>query len=77
MSRILVVDDKEMMRDSVATTLSRKGHAVCSWPAAARPRCTKLNERPVDAVITDLQMPDMDRAGAAGRDPAGSTSSSR
>ena len=33
MSRILVVDDKEMMRDSVATLLGRRGHAVV---AAAR-----------------------------------------
>ena len=28
MSRILIVDDKEMMRDSVATMLARKGHGV-------------------------------------------------
>ena len=30
MSKVLVVDDKEMMRDSVATTLSRRGHTVVS-----------------------------------------------
>ena len=28
MGRILVVDDKELMRDSVAAILSRKGHMV-------------------------------------------------
>ena len=28
MTRVLVVDDKEMMRDSVATMLARKGHGV-------------------------------------------------
>ena len=28
MAKILVVDDKEMMRDSVATILGRKGHSV-------------------------------------------------
>ena len=28
MSRILVVDDKEMMRDSVATLLGRRGHTI-------------------------------------------------
>ncbi len=58
MSRILVVDDKEMMRDSVSTTLARKGHSVVtasSGPAALQ----KLTERSVDAVITDLQMPEM------------------
>ena len=33
MSRVLVVDDKEMMRDSVATTLSRRGYVVVAAPA--------------------------------------------
>src|SRR5262245_37343383 len=59
MSRILVVDDKEMMRDSVATTLSRKGHTVVAV-TGARPALEKLAERQFEAVITDLQMPDMD-----------------
>ncbi|MHC4416021.1 MAG: sigma-54-dependent transcriptional regulator [Planctomycetota bacterium] len=58
MSRILVVDDKEMMRDSVATMLVRKGHGVvvaASAPAALE----KIAQRPFDCLITDLQMPDM------------------
>ena len=59
MSRILVVDDKEMMRDSVATTLARKGHTVVAV-TGARNAIEKLAERQFDAVITDLQMPDMD-----------------
>jgi DNA-binding NtrC family response regulator len=59
MSRILVVDDKEMMRDSVATTLSRKGHTVITV-SAPKAALGKLTERPVDVVITDLQMPEMD-----------------
>lgn len=58
MSRILVVDDKEMMRDSVATTLARKGHTVVA-AAAAKQALEKLAERTFDAVITDLQMPEM------------------
>jgi len=59
MSTILVVDDKELMRDSVATTLVRKGHSVttANGPKAA---LEKLGQRQVDAVITDLQMPEMD-----------------
>ena len=32
MSKILIVDDKEMMRDSVAATLARKGHVVTTAP---------------------------------------------
>jgi len=59
MSRVLVVDDKEMMRDSVATTLTRRGFAVTTAPSAAV-ALQKLAGRPMDAVITDLQMPDMD-----------------
>lgn len=59
MSRILVVDDKEMMRDSVATTLARKGHTVVS-ASSAKQAIEKLSERAFDAVITDLQMPEMD-----------------
>jgi DNA-binding NtrC family response regulator len=59
MSRILIVDDKEMMRDSVATMLSRKGHSV-TVSSGARAALDKIAARPFDAVITDLQMPEMD-----------------
>ena len=59
MSRILIVDDKEMMRDSVATMLARKGHTV-TVAAGSQPALAKLAERTFDALITDLQMPEMD-----------------
>ena len=59
MSKILVVDDKEMMRDSVATTLARKGHAIVSV-VSAKAALEKITQRSFDAVITDLQMPEMD-----------------
>ena len=58
MSRILVVDDKELMRDSVATTLVRAGHSVIS-AATAQVALEKLAARPFEAVVTDLQMPEM------------------
>jgi two-component system response regulator HydG len=58
MSRILVVDDKEMMRDSVATTLARKGHTVIT-ASSGKMALEKLAERPADVVITDLAMPEM------------------
>jgi len=58
-SRILVVDDKELMRDSVATTLVRRGHTVVTVGSAAT-ALDKLTSKPCDAVITDLQMPEMD-----------------
>ena len=59
MSRILVVDDKEMMRDSVTTTISRKGHTVIA-AGSGKAALEKLSERAFDAVVTDLQMPEMD-----------------
>ncbi len=59
MSRILVVDDKELMRDSVATALARAGHSVVS-AATATAALEKLEGRPFEAVVTDLQMPEMD-----------------
>jgi len=59
MGRVLVVDDKEMMRDSVATTLVRKGHTVVT-AGSARQALEKVAERPFDAVVTDLQMPETD-----------------
>lgn len=62
MKRILVVDDKELMRDSVATTLARRGYAVGS-AASAADALVQLAGRPYDAVVTDLQMPDMDGLG--------------
>ena len=62
MTRILVVDDKEMMRDSVATTLARRGFAVVTASSGAI-ALEKLGERSVDAVVTDLQMPEMDGLG--------------
>lgn len=59
MNRILIVDDKEMMRDSVATTLVRKGYVVVTASSGAD-AIDKLSKRTFDAVITDLQMPEMD-----------------
>lgn len=58
MSRILVVDDKEMMRDSVATTLARKQHTVITASDGSA-ALAKINEKRPDVVITDLQMPEM------------------
>ncbi|MCH8344968.1 MAG: sigma-54-dependent Fis family transcriptional regulator, partial [Planctomycetes bacterium] len=58
MSRILVVDDKEMMRDSVATMLVRQGHSVVA-AAGASAALEKIAQRGFDALITDLQMPQM------------------
>ncbi len=57
MSTVLVVDDKEMMRDSVATMLSRKGLTVVVAAGAAA-ALEKVGARSFDCLITDLQMPE-------------------
>ncbi len=58
MSTVLVVDDKEMLRDSVGATLQRAGYEVLSAPDAAAALEIIARRRP-DAVVTDLKMPGM------------------
>jgi two-component system, NtrC family, response regulator HydG len=59
MAHILVVDDKEMMRDSMQATLSRAGHDVVTAGSALE-GLSELEQAPFDAVVTDLKMPKMD-----------------
>ncbi len=58
-NKVLIVDDKQMMRDSVGSTLQRAGYSavVASDGNAALSMVAK--HRPA-AVITDLKMPEMD-----------------
>ncbi|MBU6413846.1 MAG: sigma-54 dependent transcriptional regulator [Planctomycetes bacterium] len=56
MSLVLIVDDKEMMRDSVAATLSRAGFEVSTATDAGAALESMAKRRP-DVVITDLRMP--------------------
>ncbi len=58
MGKVLVVDDKELMRDSVAAILSRKGHGVVT-AADARSALTRIADKRPECVVTDLQMPGM------------------
>jgi len=58
MARILIVDDQDMMRDSLAATLAREGHEVTAandGPVAV----TRLSSARFDLMITDLKMPKM------------------
>src|SRR3954470_6831426 len=59
MARILVVDDQEMMRDSLAATLAREGHEIvaCGDGAAAVERLSAGGR--FELLITDLKMPRM------------------
>ncbi|HMB96579.1 MAG TPA: response regulator, partial [Tepidisphaeraceae bacterium] len=58
MARILIADDQEMMRDSLAATLAREGHEVVAagdGPIAI----SKLQAGRFDLLISDLKMPRM------------------
>src|SRR6185436_12625642 len=58
MNTVLVVDDKEMMRDSVGATLQRAGFTVITAEGGAQALAAVASRRP-DAVISDLKMPEM------------------
>ena len=57
MARILVVDDQEMMRDSLATTLVREGHEVIAAGDGAAAIARISSGMRFDLLITDLKMP--------------------
>jgi DNA-binding NtrC family response regulator len=56
MSTVLVVDDKEMMRESVGATLKRAGFEVMAASDGGEALEAIARKRP-DAVVTDLRMP--------------------
>ena len=56
---VLVVDDKQMMRDSVGGTLQRAGYRVVAAADGASALDAAARHRPA-AVVTDLKMPEMD-----------------
>lgn len=58
MSTVLVVDDKEMLRDSVGATLRRAGYDVVTATDGGGALAAIASRRP-DAVVTDLRMPGM------------------
>jgi len=59
MAPILVLDDKEMMRDSLHATLTRAGHEVTACETGAD-ALRQLSAFPYEVIITDLKMPKMD-----------------
>ncbi len=63
---ILVVDDKEMMRDSIGSTLTRAGFRVRT-ACDAKGALKEIASRRPDAVVTDLNMPGMTGIELAGK----------
>jgi len=59
MAKVLVVDDKQMMRDSVTTTLVRAGFQAVAAPDGPTALDMVGKHRPA-AIVTDLRMPKMD-----------------
>ncbi len=57
-TKVLVVDDKQMMRDSVGTTLQRAGYTVIAAADGATALKQVAKHRPA-CVVTDLMMPEM------------------
>lgn len=58
-TKVLVVDDKQMMRDSVGATLQRAGYTVIAASNGEVALRMVQKHRPA-AVVTDLKMPEMD-----------------
>ena len=58
-SRILIVEDEDNTREALAKLLSREGFVVDSV-ANGRDALNFLRQQPVNLIVTDLKMPQMD-----------------
>ena len=73
-TRILVVDDSDLMRRNLRTVLEAQDHwKVCDEASNGREAVTKFDDEKFDVVVLDFQMPVMDGLEAArqivGRSP--------
>jgi DNA-binding response OmpR family regulator len=59
MARILLVDDDEAVRLSVAHVLSRDGHGITT-AQNGRQALSRAREDDFDLIVTDIVMPDME-----------------
>ena len=62
--RILLVDDDELIRESVAPMLEMIGHSVTTAPGGAQALRALEQGQPVDLIILDMNMPGMTGAEA-------------
>jgi CheY-like chemotaxis protein len=59
MASVLLTDDENILREAIAQSLTRSGHAV-SEAANGGAAIRMLSERSFDVVVTDLHMPEAD-----------------
>jgi YesN/AraC family two-component response regulator len=59
MSKLLVVDDEAMIRESLATLLEDQGHVVDTAPGAIE-GWKLVDDEKYDLILTDLEMPEID-----------------
>jgi DNA-binding NtrC family response regulator len=59
MARICVVDDNEMLRESITETLTRDDHSVSVF-ADPTEALRSIRTKPFECIVTDLKMPGMD-----------------
>lgn len=59
MGRVCVVDDNEMLRESVEETLAREDHDVTAF-ADPIEAIRSIKTKPYDCIVTDLKMPGLD-----------------
>ncbi len=59
-ARIFLVDDDELVRRTLSAQLQEAGFAVGDFPAGADAMAAITAGEPVDCLVTDLSMPDMD-----------------
>ncbi len=65
--RILTVDDSVAMRQMVSATLTSAGYEVVQAAQRTRSAADRQRSKPVDLVITDVNMPQMDGIDAGAR----------
>jgi CheY-like chemotaxis protein len=58
--KVLIVDDEEQMRKLIVAILSKRGHQ-CITASNGVEALNRIRQEKVDAVITDILMPEMDR----------------
>ncbi len=62
MARICVVDDKELLRDSLSETLRREDHQVAAFGSSVE-ALEAVKAQPFDVIVSDLKMPELDGLG--------------